>query len=109
MEQFYKFEVVSFNLPMGDTDMEFKSYDSVEDEDENVVEYKILPIRLSSIITYHPLDIVDMKANQEEIEHFDEDDLWDLAEYVNVILVDGTQVMVKCQIKEFEKILFGEE
>lgn len=106
MGKFHKFETVVQSLNEEDV-IDFENYGKPLRRDN--IEYQELPIRLDSIIFYHPLKVVDLQAPTEEVELFDDNDIWLYANYITIVLVDGSQMTIKCNIQVFEDIIEGRE
>jgi hypothetical protein len=101
MTQFYRFKTACF--PDDSDQYEDLGIPTKVDK----LEYKDLPIRLSSIIYYYPLRALNLDEQLEEVDFLSEDEIWDYAEYVTIILVDGTQLTVKINIKDFQDLIEG--
>lgn len=101
MAQFYRFKTACF--PDDHEDYEDLGIQTKVTK----LEYKDLPIRLSSIIYYYPLRALNLDQSLEDVDYLTEDEVWDYAEYVTIILVDGTQLTVKIHIKDFQDLIEG--
>lgn len=74
-------------------------------EKEVNIKYKILPLNIDTIVFYYPLKALKLTQDATEDDLLTEDEVWEFAEYVNVILTDGTELTIQHPIKDFEEIV----
>jgi len=98
MAKFYKFRTAV--LPMNSLKMEEELGIKIEAR----FEYEELAVRLDSIIFYYP----SLRVNLHDLEDdalYEKDEAWFEAQFINVVLMDGSEIIIHHDIQDFEKLL----
>lgn len=98
MGKFYKFKTAV--IPMNSLELQEELGIKIEAR----FDYEELAVKLDSIIFYYP----SLRKNLFELEDqevWEKDEAWFESQFINVVLVDGSEIIIHHDIQDFVKLL----
>lgn len=100
--KYFKFKTACITKNELDQSEYFKEL-GIESSSAVDITYKDLAVNLNHIVYYYPLRAVEM--GNKNTDYLDDETSWVDAEYINLVLVDGSELTININIQDFEYIL----